>query len=307
MVTYDTSGQMRLHRLKIAWNIDPKQPHPGNIPHLDCRCIRVCEDFSPKRNESELNGVDGLLDRLAPSNQLTHLKVLPTFSQPQREPAPSTILAVFTQPRAASLDQLESVQDPTSVICRWEIHQSPNSLNSAFDQLPSKKKSSSSAKAQQMVRFKRLEDLPLDSALISLHLPHARDQVILCFNTGLIEFRNRDSLEPVVGELKPDRITSLSQAGFSFPKSDPMLNVALSPNFCLAAVTKPDGTAVTKRMESTLANLSADDDDNTQAVVALVLLLSVAQTQMSTAEDLLALFPPNISASKYLTMHRGRL
>lgn len=126
--------------------------------------------------------------------------------------------------------------------------------------------------------LKRLPDVVLGSATLGFFSLDFHTKFALYQSNGGVEFRDRYSMEAITADLSENRVSSLPQAGFSFPASDPgmsltplqclpaidrcqALHVVLSPSACMLALLQHDGTIALKNMEFDLGSLNSGDND----------------------------------------------
>ena len=148
-----------------------------------------------------------------------------------------------------------------------------------------------------------MPDTPLHCPVLSRI--HLRNSTLLCFvmADGAIQFRNRESMEITAldqGILEVQTLENLPeirtmvQIGFSFPILESPLDVALSPNCCIAAFPKNGGGVELKKMEYSIGSLSelrSDDPKFYSVIAALALQHGTAMMSYRSSDDLLAILP----------------
>ena len=289
------SGKLHLYRVETKWNVPPSKPgHPPK--HFDKPEIQVseivvedgCYPVSSTAVNGDLNS--GSESTIRIPAQLTHLNFLPITPDKGDGTFP-TIHAIFsTPPNAVSLDHTHPQQTPYSIIVRWEVrHTEQNQLHASLDQVTSKKKSVGSVPARSMFILKRLPDTVVHSIILGCFPLWYNMLLALYYSDGTIEFRKRATMETISPDYNTETVTSLPQAGFSFP-IDPSLHVSLSPNSCTAACMQQDGQIKLRSMEYAYGTLSTDEDDarHSAALAALVLQFSSAANQYFSSDDIFA-------------------
>ncbi|KAF2842252.1 hypothetical protein M501DRAFT_998516 [Patellaria atrata CBS 101060] len=293
LAIHDTSGLVRLYRIKINWNGFPQQPN--QTPAFATMSLKTEDHCFPSRPSGEFDG-----QNLPSSRQLTYLEMIPIALE-QREVTSLTIMAVFSSaPMPPSLmDTTQQAHSPSSVIVRWDFQQTMNKLHPSFDQLSSKKKPATSIDARKSFVLKRHPDVVTNNVVLAVFPLIQNTLYAFYLGDGSVEFRSRNSMEPVAADYNNDLVSSLPQAGFGFPIDEAGIQTALSPNFCLAAVMKADGSVHLKRMEYTLGSLATADDDPkySAAAAAIALQHGSACYQYFISDDLFAMIPEDISPS----------
>jgi mediator of RNA polymerase II transcription subunit 16 len=295
LAAYDVSGRLHLYRIEPKWAVPPKTQQPQQpAKHMDkpellvteIRTEDTCYPLGPAIDNLGLNDAS---PKVRIPAQLTHLSFLPKTPEQDDGTVP-TIQAIFsTPPNLVSFDQTQPHQNPYSIVVKWEVHRTQkNLLNPALDQVTSKKKSLSSVPPREVWCMKRLPEIPLHSVVLAFYPLWYSMILAYCYSDGTIELRNRATMEIIAPDYNTETVTSLSQAGFAFPTLEPSLNIALSPNHCIAACMQDDGTIKVHSMEYTHGSLATDDDDpkHAAAVAAAVLEVCSAGNQYLSSDDI---------------------
>jgi mediator of RNA polymerase II transcription subunit 16 len=263
------------------------------VPELQVSEIRT-EDHCYPTSSAVVNGDinTGAESKIRLPAQLTHLNFLPRTLE-QNDGTLPTIQAIFsTPPNIVSFDQTQPQQNPFSILVRWQIHQTQqNQLHSSLEKVTSKKKSVSSIPGREVFLFKKMPDIIMHSVVMEFYPLWYNMILAFCHSDGTIEFRKRATMDSIVPDFNTETVTSLPQAGFGFPSTDPSLHIALSPNYCLAACMHQDGTIKLRSMEYSYGNLSSTDPDSrhSAALAALVLQSSTAANQYFSSDDIFSI------------------
>ncbi|KAF2471912.1 uncharacterized protein BDR25DRAFT_302755 [Lindgomyces ingoldianus] len=296
LAAHDVSGRLYMYRIEAKWNIPVPRPghapKPFEKPDLQVLEIAVKDNCYPKSSamvNGDLNS--GSESKIRIPAQLTHLSFLPVTPEKNDGTLP-TILAIFsTPPNVVSIDQNQPQQSPFSIIVKWEVHQTQqNQLHSSLDKVTSKKKIVSSVSPRDVFLLKRQPDIVMHSVVLSFFSLWYHMVLSFCYSDGTIEFRKRSTLETIGPDYNAQTVTSLSQAGFSFSTLEPLLQVALSPNHCMAVCMQQDGTIKLRYMEYGYGSLASDEEDarHSAALAALVLQSSTAANQYFSSDDIFA-------------------
>ncbi|CAO2650518.1 Nn.00g018100.m01.CDS01 [Neocucurbitaria sp. VM-36] len=298
LATYDVKSRLHLFRVETAWNVPAEKraqnAGPFDKPAIQLSLITVEDDCNPI---DLANGAltNGTASRGAAAAQLTHLSFLPATPE-QDDGSIPTIQAIFCRPpNVISFDQLGPHETPHSVIVKWEVHQTQrNQLHTSLDQVTSKKKSGSSVSAVNSFLLKRQSDFTLHAVVLAFHPIWYNMLLAFCYSDGTIEFRKRSTMETIMPDSNTDTVTSLLQAGFVFPHTEPSLHVAFSPNHCMAVCMQQEGAIKLRSIEYQHGTLTADDDDSrhSAALAALILQSSSAANQYYSSDDIFAIIGP---------------
>lgn len=296
MVTYDVSRRLHLYRIEAIWNVPqgPGQPPPKiyEKPELQVTELLAEDNCHPAMIDS--SGLPGGSEAKVPvSAQLTHLDFLPITPEEGDGSVP-TIQAIFvTPPNIVAVDQTHPQPSPSSIVAKWEVHQTEqNQLHFSLDKVTSKKKSVSSVPARTIWQLRRQADTmtQMNQVILSC-IPLWYSMILAIFySDGSIELKKRKTQETIAPDYNTEAVTSMAQAGFTFPTLDSPLNVSLSPNHCIAACMQQDGKIKIHPMQYNYGSLAVDDKDQSQsasaAMAALVLQHTTAANQYFCSDDI---------------------
>jgi mediator of RNA polymerase II transcription subunit 16 len=293
MATYDVSRRLHLYIIEVGWNI-PQQPGQSPLkvyekPELQVTEVTADDDCHPAMIDS--SGLPGGSESKVPvSAQLTHFDFLPITPEEGDGSVP-TIQAIFvTPPNIVAVDQTHPQPSPSSIVAKWEVHQTEqNLLHASLDKVTSKKKSVGSVPARAIWQLKRQADTMTQVILSCTPLWYSMI-LAFCYSDGTIELKKRKTQEILTPDYNTDAVSSMIQAGFTFPTLDSSLNVALSPNHCIAACMQQDGKIKLHPTQYNYGSLAIDDKDQNQsasaALAALVLQHTTAANQYFCSDDL---------------------
>ncbi len=158
LAVHTISCQFRLYSVYISWEqtSSSKQVPPTQVsptPILQVRHVKLEHHCAPIHSA---NDSDGSMTAAGPRDTsqayLSHLELLPLGPETKHaEPTYPTIMAVFTCVQDSN-NNPSQLQEPFSVISRWELRTANQMLHSGFGQLASKKANESSV-AQSPVRL----------------------------------------------------------------------------------------------------------------------------------------------------------
>ena len=156
LATYDVNGRIRTYQININWGQQPNQKdgkpnqNPTN-PILQVKALQTITAGIPSQTNGEDPTISPILD--GSFLQLTHFELLPTPTEHHANENPSLlVLAVFTSiPSRPTnlLDAASNYHQNFSILCRWKLLRDfEYNLSSCFDELTSRKKSSSTVNSR---------------------------------------------------------------------------------------------------------------------------------------------------------------
>lgn len=150
---------------------------------------------------------------------LSHLEVLPSsMDNTGKNTASPMIIAIRS--RAANDGSFQMVQ---STIDRWEVVENKQNLHSAFEQLGSRRNSTSSELPTSM-RLRKLDPINLNKVVIGFHSMTFGKVLVIAFADGSIEYRDRFTFEELYTTEDTNRVMSLRQVGWNFADEGPCMS-----------------------------------------------------------------------------------
>ncbi len=243
-MVHTLSCQLRLYRIHVKWNLptNPKQVPPTQlspIATLHIRRVKIEQHFAPSRSANDAEGsVTGADSRNLFQTFLSHLELLPSAPESRhREPTYPTIMAVFSCVNNSN-NISQQLQEPFSIISRWELRTENQTLHSSFDKLASKRNNASSMTestvrpltdsytkytdpaTKQIPSLVRLGEVFVDMVVLSLNQMNLSTVLSFEYSNGAIEFRDRATLKLIEADDNFGRVSSLQQIGFGFPSDE---------------------------------------------------------------------------------------
>ncbi|KAJ4296833.1 Mediator of RNA polymerase II transcription subunit 16 [Kalmusia sp. IMI 367209] len=295
MAAYDVGGHLHLFRIDAVWNVPATKPGQQPTkqyekPDLQVSRIATEDDCHPAMMDSGLPG--DAESRVRVPAQLTHLHFLPVTPEAGDGSVP-TVQAIFSSPpNIVAVDQTHPQQNPFSIVTKWEVHQvEQNQLHASLDKVTSKKKSVGSVPARTIWQLRRQPDIMMHEGVVVSFTTLWYSMVLaFCYSDGNTVFKKRTSMATISPDFNTEVVTSMPQAGFSFPALDSSLHVALSPNHCVAASMQQDGKIKLTSMQYSYGSLASDDADQQQsasaALAALILQNTTAANQYFCSDDI---------------------
>ena len=139
IATYSTYGRLCLYRATIKW--ESAQGGTNNtFPIPNVQLVHI-QSTSPQTtfhsSGAPLNSPETFLSDQALLYDLTHLEIVTGSPETPGGSFPPSVVAVFSSPPVPSGGQ--SHDGPSSVIVRWEVGSTSQTLHSSFDDVVSKK------------------------------------------------------------------------------------------------------------------------------------------------------------------------
>ncbi|KAL1954471.1 hypothetical protein VTO42DRAFT_1147 [Malbranchea cinnamomea] len=282
IATYSTCGRLCLYRATVKW--DPPQggvfrPPSIQIVHIQSESPKVSFHW-PGVSSGHPESIQSVQTSLF---SLTHLEIITGFPDTPGGTFPPNVMAVFSSPPVPPGAQ--SQEGPASVIVRWEISTMTLTLHSSFDDVISKK---SVAQLKPKTELQIQKDLHFNRFIVSIDYMETGCVIAVTFDDGEISFFDAKSMTPLnTNDL--DTVTSMPQAGFSFPADTSGLHISFSPSGCVAAVLDGDGQINLRFMEHSFG--AGDglyiDGKFSCALAALALAFGRACGNDATFEDIL--------------------
>jgi len=295
MVAHDSARRLHLYRIDSVWNIPPQKPGqpPPKYPKPELQVSKIAteDECHPARINSDLT--DDVDSRVRVPAQLTHLNFLSPSPEGGEDEVPVVVAIFVTPPNIVGVDQTHTPQTHFSIVVRWEVHElQQNQLHPSLDKVTSKRKAVSSVPVASIWSLKRQTDTILHSMVVSFTPVWFHITLAFSYSDGTVEFRKRTTMDSITPDFKTDIVSSMSQAGFSFPNLETPLHIALSPNFCIAACMQQDGKIKLRPMEYAYGSLASDNQGEGQsisaALAAMMLRYANASHQYFESNDILA-------------------
>ncbi|KIV88878.1 hypothetical protein PV10_08511 [Exophiala mesophila] len=306
VVLHAVDSNISVYMINIDWS--EVKANVDGVPVLTIEA--VCSHVSSQPTVSAAMGGD-IYD--PESWQLSHLEVLQTSDVEKAVHIPPTILAVST-----GINKSVGVTDPgyliSSLIKRWTVTSVEQSLHPRFDELPAK--GSSSAEQATVVTLQRQPDKE-EQVITSLRYHDATHSVIITTQENRTDFLGTDDLSSVSFAASPTEVTSMAQAGFTYPFTSTIYASSCSPSACVRADLTPDGKTQLAHMEYHFSQPPPDPSQDSPTDVALASLnLTFARTCWfnTTIDDVLLCavknvpptLVPGLIAGMYRTLFRDK-
>ncbi|OQD89518.1 hypothetical protein PENANT_c002G09063 [Penicillium antarcticum] len=273
LATYSACQKMCLYRVHIAWNPPQWEPTQGKQqpPPVPSFRLNHCKVDMPGNILNVNRGpehADQSIPFMNSVYSLTRLEIMPAQSDsPQGSTANPWILAVFSKPLHAIPDYQEQ-QGPPTVMLRWHLESTPQTLHPKFDEVASKK---SNTQVKPKLELRRLDDIHCDKYVVSVDLIEHGTVLAVTHDDSSITCYDTRTMTIFSGMDDSNTVTCLAQAGFQYPVEPSGLHLAFSPNSCVAVTLDSDGNMQLRVMVHSFGSTDGlyDETKFSAAVAAL--------------------------------------
>ncbi|KAI2790102.1 Mediator of RNA polymerase II transcription subunit 16 [Penicillium oxalicum] len=296
LATYSVCQKLCLYRVEIAWTPNKWDPtvmrSPNKWPVPALRLLHYKIDM-PSSIWSINHDSEAQMAQSVPFPNsvysLTRLEMIP--GQVDSPTGPTTtspwILGVFSKPLHAS-SEFPLQQGPASVIVRWQLDSTQQSLHPKFDEVVSRK---THTQIKPKIEMRRLEDIHLNKYIVSVDLMEhvTAPALALTHDDGSIAFYETKTMTLFNGLDDASTVNCFAQAGFQFPIDAPGLSIAFSPNSCAAVVLDSGSQPRLRWMEHNFGSSGGlyDEGKFSAAIAALTLAFSRGSGSDSNTDDIM--------------------
>lgn len=295
IITHDFSSRFRVYRVTINWNAAQQARAPGQIHTV----------VAPTLEIAHLTAVDSTHPQHTSSAVLTHLRVLPAYSD-MTHAVSTTIIAVFTQASSA-IDGLQP-QPSYSTIARWQVESVKPTLHESFKKM--KPGADLPSSLGDVTLLSRMPDMIFNKIILSLDLQSFDSMLVLSMSDGSLEYRDRPTMNSIDAYGDTSQVTSLPQTGFEHMAGDQNLHIALSPDSSGIVMIGTDGKATARSMTFRYGWQVLDDDlgGNASLIEAGAICIARQYAILShigaSTDECLALVPSDATAAVRTTIIR---
>ncbi|PGH02542.1 hypothetical protein GX51_04568 [Blastomyces parvus] len=297
IATHSACGKVCFYRVQVKW--DPPEldqtAKPGGGPVafpppsfqvLHTKTETLSAVFHPPAHD--VDNITGFSSANGAIYNLTHLEIItaPQLLPNTQAATGPCILAVASVSPQNQLGQ-PPPSGPSSVLVRWQLDTMAQALHPSFDDVVSKKTASN---PKSKIIFRRLEDIYFDRFVVSVDYTEAGSVLAITHDDSSISFFEARSMRPIDENEDGNIVTSMPNAGFTFPIDASGLHIAFSPSGCLALVIDGEGEFHLRYMEHSFGMEDGmyDNGKFTCAIAALALGYVRACGSDASADDILA-------------------
>ncbi|CAD6446684.1 57a8b159-a03f-41bf-85e8-e000fc477235 [Sclerotinia trifoliorum] len=274
------SKQLRIIRAGIDWGMPQTQEKVNQMTLSLNASLRI----KPLTVTSWMHDVPG--DTLNPSHlessmvQLSHLKFLSPCGDSKNHMTPPIVVAVRSYLPGSTSHYNQEVY---STVDRWEFRErNQQPVHSAFEHLSSRKGADGpqSAKPVYTAQLKKLESFTINKVVVAMQTIYLGKIVCFAYSDSSVDYRDRISMNETFNDGDLDRVSHLSQIGFSYAEDEPCLQVVLSPSTCSLAQITNDGKVKWKQLDYHLGEIGPSMEDPRYAATIAALSISCSTSVM---------------------------
>ncbi|EEQ90336.2 RNA polymerase II Mediator complex subunit Sin4 [Blastomyces dermatitidis ER-3] len=297
IATHSACGKVCFYRVQVKW--DPPEwdqtikPGGGSIAFptpafqvLHTKTEVLSAVFHPPAHD--MDNITGFSPPNGAIYNLTHLEII---TAPQLLPSTQAATGPCILAVASISPQNQLGQPPpcglSSVLVRWQLDTMAQALHPSFDDVVSKKTASN---PKSKIIFRRLDDIYFERYVVSIDYTEASSVLAITHDDSSISFFEARSMRPITENEDGNTVTSMPNAGFTFPIDASGLHIAFSPSGCIAAVLDGEGQFHLRYMEHSFGMEDGmyDSGKFTCAIAALALGYVRACGSDASADDILA-------------------
>jgi mediator of RNA polymerase II transcription subunit 16, fungi type len=171
------------------------------------------------------------------SHFLSHLEIIPTSDVEKALQLPPTVLAFYT-PVINPIGLASDGQLGTTTVRRWHVVSAEQKLHPNFESMASRGNTST---LSRRIDLQRLDDVHMNQIITTVQKIDGGEHLALSSADGSLALYDPISLTPLYMSTNSAEVTSMAQTGFVFPSFPRGLNLAVSPNACVAVSFASDG------------------------------------------------------------------
>jgi mediator of RNA polymerase II transcription subunit 16, fungi type len=283
---------------------DPRQdPHLTTGTKLSVENVRPSVPYQGLRNPHDQDDDPLLFD--GSSHLLSHLEIIPTSDIEKALQLPPTIVAFYT-PVVNALGMVNEGQLDMTTIRRWHVVSTEPALHPNFDAIPPKVKSTSSGRTTDL---QRLEDVHINQIITTVQKIDSGELLALGSADGSLAMYDPTSLTQSYMAQGSNEVTSIAQAGFTFPSFARGLHLSVSPNACVAASITNDGKMQLTHIEhpNGVAYGPLDSSSTEAAMAAIILSFARSFYSQVSWNDILLLVTQTLQPTQYPQLTQSAL
>ncbi|KAJ3472400.1 hypothetical protein NLG97_g11019 [Lecanicillium saksenae] len=247
--------------------------------------------LNPSLVEDHLASIDWLQVVDEPSlPEFTALQTLPSIVDNSGKAGPPLIIGV--RARSSGVGGFEMQQ---TIIDRWECIEKKSSIQTAFEQIGSRRNSISTTQELPMsTRLKRLEPVAMNKTVIGMQVSQYGKVLALIMSDGSVEYRDRFTFDEVYVNHDPSRIMNLKEAGWTFSEEGPCYQAVFSPTQCSMIQIGDDGKLKWSKLQHASDEIGESNADVIYGATLAGLTIAAAGClySQSNFDDILAIAHP---------------
>ncbi|KAJ6786797.1 hypothetical protein PWT90_03847 [Aphanocladium album] len=283
IVITTATKKLKVIKLEIQW------AGPGAVQEKTQ--LSQTARLNPSLVEDHLACIDWLHMVDEPSlPEFTAMQVLPSIVDNSGKAGVPLVIGV--RARSSGVGGFEMQQ---TLIDRWECVEQKSSIQTAFEQIGSRRNSvSATQELPASTRLKRLEPVTINKTVIGMQVSQHGKVLIFIISDGSVEYRDRFTFEELYTNPEESRIMNLKEAGWTFSEEGPCYQAAFSPTQCSMIQTGEDGKLKWSKLQHASGDIGESNAEPIYAASVAGLTIAAASCiyTQGNFDDLLAITHP---------------
>lgn len=283
IVLTTASKKLKVMKMEIQW------AGPGAVQEKTQ--LSATARLNPSLVEDHLATIDWLQMVDEPSlPEFTTLQTLPSIVDNAGKAGVPLIIGV--RARSSGVGGFDMAQ---TIIDRWECVEQKSSIQTAFEQIGSRRNSITSTQELPIsTRLKRLESIAINKIVIGMQVSQYGKVLIFIMSDGSVEHRDRFTFDELYTTPDESRIMNLKEAGWTFSEEGPCYQAAFSPTQCSMIQTGEDGKLKWSKLHYAHGDIGESNSDITYGASVAGLSIAAAGSvyTQSNFDDILAITHP---------------
>lgn len=182
-----------------------------------------------------------------------------------------------------------------TIVDRWECVEHRPSVQTAFEQIGSRRNSiSTTQELPTTTRLKRLDPITINKTVIGVHTSQHGKILLFIMSDGTVEYRDRFTFEELYLTSEDLKITNLKEVGWTFSDEGSCYQAAFSPTQCSMIQIGDDGKLKWSKLHHPAGDIGDSPAEHTYSASVAGLAIAAAGCiyGQSNFDDLLAIAHP---------------
>ncbi|KAJ2971586.1 hypothetical protein NQ176_g7619 [Zarea fungicola] len=184
---------------------------------------------------------------------------------------------------------------PQTIVDRWECVEQRQPIQTAFQQIGSRRNSVSTVQDPPLsTRLRRLDAVVINKVVIGIQVSQYGKVLMLVMSDGTVEYRDRFTFEELYTTTDESRIMNLKEVGWTFSEEGPCYQAAFSPTHCSMIQIGDEGKVKWSRLHYPAGDIGENPTEGVYAASVAGLSIAAAGCIIgqSNFDDLLAIAHP---------------
>lgn len=184
---------------------------------------------------------------------------------------------------------------PQTIVDRWECIEQRQPIQTAFQQIGSRRNSVSTVQDPPLsTHLRRLDPVVINKVVIGIQVSQYGKVLMLVMSDGTVEYRDRFTFEELYTTTDELRIMNLKEVGWTFSEDGPCYQAAFSPTHCSMIQIGDEGKVTWSRLHYPAGDIGENPTEGVYAASVAGLSIAAAGCIIgqSNFDDLLAIAHP---------------